>query len=231
MHPTTLDVTIIQSLAPLQHRPWLVAAADAATQNSFLTVPFALPLFLLWHRAPPDRQVAAQRLVITVLVATIIGALTSLCLQQVIRWPPPAVAPATSAVYAPLFRNNVNLNSFPSDSTILYSTVAFGILWWSRPVGFVLLFWLLLAIVPLRIFVGGHYPIDIAAGLLIGFGSTLAARRITRSRPLFTALAASCSPVLASLLFLWLFEVGKGFSDVRQIANALSHLARHLWRS
>ena len=162
------------------------------------------------------------------MLATIIGALASILVQQFFRWPPPSSSPATAAFYAVQFHYNENPNSFPSDSTMLYSTVAFGVATWSRFVGVSLLAWLLIFIAPTRIFVGGHYASDIVAGLLVGVFAYVISRQITRYSRLVEWLSLTCSPIALTILFVWLFEVGKGFADVRQVANALWHLRRHM---
>src|SRR2546421_158110 len=120
MQPPGIDVRLIQLLAPLEKHQLLVDAIDSLSTNSLPTVIFATPLFLFWLRSEPARRAAVQHLLVTVMLATFVGALTSLCLQRVIRWPPPAVAAATSNVFATQFRYNENPNSFPSDSTMLY---------------------------------------------------------------------------------------------------------------
>lgn len=229
MQPTALDIKIIQAIAPLQAHPFLVDAADALSENSLVTgFVFALPLFLFWHRSEPSGRTAAQRLIITVLLATAIGGLASILLQTAFRWPPPSSASATAGFYALQFHYNENPNSFPSDSTMLYSAVAFGVLSWNRLAGAGLLAWLLVFVAPVRVFVGGHYPSDIVAGLLLGFFSYRLAGYITRNSSAAESLARSSSPIVLAVLFVWLFEVGKGFADVRQIANALWHIRRHL---
>jgi membrane-associated phospholipid phosphatase len=83
-------------------------------------------------------------------------------------------------------------------------------------------------VAPSRVFVGGHYPSDILAGLLVGLFASWLSQQITRNRRLFEALSVSSSPILFAMFFLWLFELGAGFTDVRQVANALWHIRQHL---
>lgn len=189
---------------------------------------FAAPLLLAWIRSKEFDRVAAQKLLITTLVATLLGACCSLMAQQVWRWPPPSGAPETAQLFAEVFRGNPNQNSFPSDSTMLYSAVAFGVLMWNRLAGAFLFAWLFLFIAPIRILVGGHYPSDILAGLVIGGASFLLSYLALNKNSFVRRLSVSSSPALSVFLLIWLFEVGVEFGDVRRLANALWHLRHHL---
>jgi len=89
MHPTSLDLKAIQLLAPFQAKPFCVDAADILSQNSLVNgLVYAVPLFLLWHSADADQRSLAQRMMLTILIVTIIGALGSTLLQLRIRRPP-----------------------------------------------------------------------------------------------------------------------------------------------
>jgi len=212
----------------MQAHPFLVDAVDLLSSSPLFTgLVFAVPVFVLWQRAGLRRP-DAQRLIITIALATIVGAMVSVLLQQFFRWPPPSTAAATASVYADRFHYNENPNSFPSDSTMLYSTVAFGLAVWSRSLAASLLAWLLLFVAPSRVFVGGHYPSDIFAGLLVGLFASWVSQYITRNSRLFEWLSVSSSPILFAIFFVWLFELGAGFTDVRQVANTLWHIRRHL---
>ena len=91
-----------------------------------------------------------------------------------------------------------------------------------------LLAWLLLFVAPARIFAGGHYPTDILAGLLLGFGSLrLVAYLMTKLRPVEN-LVSSQSRLFRLLLFLRLFEVGNGLRDLRDLMMCRIHIQSHL---
>ena len=225
MTPTFLDLKLVQLLAPLQVKPFLVDAIDLLSQNALVNgFIYAAALFLFWHFSKDKGQVRVQRIMLTILIGTLLGALCSLALQQLIRWPPPAAYPPLKSLYVLHSPLSPNSNSFPSDSAILYSTVAFGMAAWSRKLGMVLLGWLLIFIGPLRIFVGGHYPTDILAGVLIGFCSLQAAKALVRSLPRLESLASSQATIFRVIFFLWLFEVGNEFKDVSDLLHNVLHL-------
>ncbi len=70
-------------------------------------------------------------------------------------------------------------NSFPSDHASVAFAVAFAVLAFHRRFGLVLLLGAAAVAID-RIFVGVHYPIDVAASLFVGLGSALAVTTVGR---------------------------------------------------
>ena len=228
MEPASLDFRVIQSLAPFQSKPLLVDAVDKLSQNALVNgFVFIIPLFLIWHSAEPGRRWLAQRLLVAIVLATFIGILVSLVLQQFFRWPPPSSHPALIGIYNPIFQGNPNPNSFPSDSAILFSIVALGASAWNRNLGAGLLIWLLIFVAPVKIFVGGHYPSDIAAGLVIGFLSLRLSNYLVKRFQTIENLASNQAWPFRVGMFLWLFEIGNEFRDLTEILSSLHHIRRH----
>jgi len=231
MQPSALDLTVIGWMTPIfEAGPFWVDAvrafADNALPNGFV---FAAALFCVW-RAPADgRRGAGNRAVLAVVIATLIGICVSLTLQRVIHRAPPPANPDLVRLYTHFLAGNTNPNSFPSDSAMLYSAVAFGLAGWSAWLGGVLFLWLLLVVAPAKVITGGHYPTDVLAGILIGLLAVLAARYLVRRVSwINAALEASRLWVLQLIVFGFIFEVGNEFWDLRQIANAVWHIRRHL---
>ena len=107
---------------------------------------------------------------------------------------------------------------------MLYSTVALGVFSRSPMAGTAMLTWLLIFVAPCRMFVGGHYPTDIAVGLLLGWISYSFCRWITPKISLIDRIAASESPSVITIVAVWMLEVSHGFADVRSVVNLFSYL-------
>jgi membrane-associated phospholipid phosphatase len=220
MTPPLLDLRIVQLLAPLQVKPFLVETIDALSQNALVNgFVYAVAFFLFWHFSEASGRGRVHGVMLAILLGTVLGALGSLLLQQVIRWPPPAFYPPVKSLYALHSRLSRNRNSFPSDSAMLYSTVAFGMASWSRKLSAALLAWLLLFVEPVKIFVGGHYPSDVLAGLLLGFCFLHVAKALVSALPRIESLASSQANAFQLILFLWLFEVGNEFKDISDLLH------------
>lgn len=229
MDPTALDLRIIHWFAPLQARPLWVDAVNILSQNAIVNgFVFIVPLFLLWHSSESSRRSAAQRLIFVIALGTVIGALGSLLLRQFFAWPPPSVNPISRHFYNPIFRDNPNRNSFPSDSVMLYATVALGVALRRLRLGLGLLAWLVIFVAPSRIFVGGHYATDIIAGMLLGFFSLWFSHFLVQKTPALEKLAVARSLLVQVVLFLWVFEIGNEYRDFAAFVRGLMHIRRHL---
>ena len=82
-----------------------------------------------------------------------------------------------------------------------------------------------------RIYVGGHYPVDAIAAILLAAAAAWAARLICarpRVAALLTRTVSKGLPV-ETFLFLWLFELGNGFRSSYWILGNLLRAARNIW--
>ena len=96
----------------------------------------------------------------------------------------------SAPVLALLLVHHAADNSFPSDHAGVAFAVAFAVLVFHRRLGLLLLLGAV-AIAVDRIFVGVHYPVDVAASLLIGLASALMVT--TLGRPWITWAAGQLS--------------------------------------
>ena len=166
------------------------------------------------------------RRLITVVLGSLIAIAMSLLAAKIVSWLPPQHQPGLAHLYPSNMLTDPNTNSFPSDSTALCTSIAIGIFSLNRMMGAVLL-----AAVPLivslpRMYVGGHYPSDVLAGLLIGFLSYWISR-IAFDRTLSARIASFGSRpgwpriLLETCVFLWIFEVAVSFQEAVWILNTL----------
>ena len=90
--------------------------------------------------------------------------------------------------------------------------------------------WVLLAISLPRVYVGGHYPVDVLASIFLTAIAIWTARLIC-SNPRTSALferIISKKMLLESFLFLWLFELAEGFRSSYSVATYVVHVVRSL---
>jgi hypothetical protein len=79
--------------------------------------------------------------------------------------------------------------------------------------------------------VGGHYPIDVVAAILLTAMAIWITRWICSNRrvsDLIDRIISKKMP-LEMFLFLWLFELAEGFRSSYFIATGLARVARSIW--
>ncbi len=129
---------------------------------------------------------------------------------------------------------NINTNSFPSQSTALYAAVAAGMFSLHKVVGSALWIGVGLIVGLPRLYIGGHYPSDVLVGAILGLLGYFCAR---------TFLEPSLSPYLERLfeqrtwsrvvgeliVFVWILQTGVEFREVVWIKNILQR-ALDIWK-
>lgn len=95
-------------------------------------------------------------------------------------------------------------SSFPSDHAVLFFAIATGVFLVSRRIGLFLYLYTTLFILLPRVFVGIHYPTDILAGALLGWGLSYSARWV-RWRALITRPALRLLEESPGLFYACLF--------------------------
>ncbi|MFN8458214.1 MAG: phosphatase PAP2 family protein [Anaerolineae bacterium] len=152
------------------HWPWLDGLARLILNDYFVPTLLALTLLALWFE--PARQ--AQQNQRAVLAASLSAALVNIIVKAMnllyFRPRPFAGQAAHLLFYHPTD------SSFPSNAAALGFAIAAGVWFYHRLWGWGLL--LLAALFGLsRIFGGVHYPLDVAAGAILGWGSAWLVQR------------------------------------------------------
>jgi membrane-associated phospholipid phosphatase len=129
-------------------------------------------------------------------LAAVVGLVANLALGKIWYDSRPFVAHPRQTV---LLVGHTKNNGFPSDHATVAFAIAFTVLAFSRPLGTVLVV-LATAIALDRVFVGVHYPADIASSFLVGVASALLVTSV--GRPYVTWAVRKISrvtdPVLAA---------------------------------
>lgn len=200
---------------------------ETLIQNPILgTWIFAAVFYWLWSK--DDEQLSARRLCLfRTLVAIGIAFLLTGVIRPWVDWPAPVLNPGFQPLFPHYLWGNGSWNCFPSHSTLAYFTLAAG-LWPLKRVLSVSLCVLALAFVSLpRVYVGGHYPIDVLFSCVLGILVLLGVWRwpVPASVSNWLMKRGPRTTLRDWMFFLWTFEVGEGFRG----AEFLAAFARQLW--
>jgi membrane-associated phospholipid phosphatase len=187
---------------------------------------FAAVLFVLWVRAQGDEP-ATRRRIVTIFIGSLLSVLLTLAAASVTSWPPPANHPQLAHLY-PEYLSNANTNSFPSQSTALYSAIAAGVWSISRPIGALLWFAVLACIALPRVYVGGHYPTDIVIGLALGIVGYWLAKPLEPLLPRLPVKALgrrAIAWIINLAMFAWILQVALEFGTVGWVRSVRTAIA------
>jgi undecaprenyl-diphosphatase len=145
-------------------------AQDVVQQFGSISVPvFAIATCLLWFFARPGRSVRLKLAALSALASASLGLLVNQAIGHLwFRDRPFAANPRNTL----LLTHPSHDPSFPSDHATAAFAIAFAVFFFNRRVGGLFIVGAI-AIGLSRIFLGLHYPGDVAAGAGVGFGSAL----------------------------------------------------------
>jgi undecaprenyl-diphosphatase len=233
LSPTQFDIWFMSKLAAFLGRyPQFDLGVESAIRHNVLGgICFAGALFVFWVQgSKPGGQEVRKRLLTTFLGSSLAVILTIVS-GHLISWVPPSRNPSLAHFYPPYLLENINDNSFPSQSSALYAAVAAGIFSLHRAVGSAL--WIgvgMLVSLP-RLYVGGHYPTDVLAGLVLGLFGYFIARTFLESflsLHLERLLDQGKWPHLLGefVVFIWILETAVEFREGVWIKNALQYILK-----
>jgi undecaprenyl-diphosphatase len=173
-------------------RDWL---EDPTTALADVAVPlYALATIALWFLARPYGNPRWKLASASALVAAGVALLTNQAIAHVWERPRPFTS---HAALTHLLGARTSDPSFPSDHAAAAFAIAFAVLAFSRRGGAAFLVFATLIGIS-RIALGLHYPSDVLAGMLVGFGSALLVTRA--GRPWIARLVVVVSRVSDPLL-------------------------------
>ena len=186
---------------------------------------FAAAYYLLW-RLEDERTAARRARLVEIPLACALAFAVTVAMRPWVAWPSPARNPGFQALFPYYMWSEGTSNSFPSHSTLICLIVAIGLLPVSRKIGAFLVAFTLLAVSLPRVYIGGHYPVDVAASVILGVISWAVVWRVCLMPRMQGALAWIVSRGLWTefFLLLWTFELGEGFRS----SLMLLHVARRL---
>lgn len=212
---------------------WLrITIAEIFNYNSLAsTWVFAIVFYLYWRRED-ERTLWRRTRLVEGTIACWFVVLATLPMRPLISWPSPTRVPFFQDLYPSHLGTVGTPDSFPSDSTLVYLTVAIGFAPLSRKACASLIAFTLLAISFPRIYLGGHYPIDVLASIIMAVVAAILVRlwgaRSGMSR--FLEWAATRGRVTEFFVFAWLFELGEGFRSGMDLFHTLLRSVHHVAR-
>jgi len=223
-----LDLRILLALNQLVHQSRALDGVLEFLTDSDLLKGEVFVAVLTWYWfAPSEAQARRRETIIAILVATLFAIAEARVLQHMVPLRARPNDDPTLLLRLPYSGVRVHFrdwSSFPSDHATMFSAMATGLLFLSRPVGLAAhLYWLVLIALP-RVCLGLHYPSDVVAGGVLGalLAWVMQTRRV---RPAITVLPgrwlrASAGSFYACL-FLLCVQLSVMFIDVRMAAHGL----------
>ncbi len=187
---------------------------------------FAAVFFLFW-RIEDEHSMERRARLLEIVLACAVAVIATVPFRPWVAWP----SPVRSASFQPFYDRGLwgsgSNNCFPSHSTLLYLIVALGILRLSRRAGTVLVVLTFFSISLPRIYLGGHYPIDVLASVVLALFSVLLVGWWCRQPRMRGTLkwVATRGLVTEAVIFLWLFELAEGFRSGADILSLLHKAA------
>lgn len=231
--PTGFDLWFIRQLAQLLGWSHLldIGVQSAIQHNVLGGLWYAAALFVFWIRGGQQENEAVRRRILTTLVGSLIALLLMLLAATLIAWPPPFHHAGLAELYPRYIYRNESASSFPSQSTTLYAAVASGVSSLHRVTGSLLWVGVVLLVGLPRMYVGGHYPTDVLAGMVFGLAGYTTARYLLEprlARPTERVFKGRMwLQVLGELVvFAWILQVAVGFRDVVWLKNVLRYFLK-----
>lgn len=225
--PNGVDFTVVLFLNKFVGKSRSLDASVELLSDAFLLqgVIFVAIIWLIWFK---DRREESRIRLFMGSVAAILAVLVSRLLQLVLPFH-----------VRPLYNPDLNLtwpigvgwgtlnhwNSFPSDHAAFFFALATLICISDRRWGGFALFWAAITS-SARIYLGFHYPTDIAGGAAIGILIALLFQKLPLPRVVYRILdwERSASPSFYAVAYIVSYQVGTLFSDVRAIAHLIVQL-------
>jgi len=188
---------------------------------------FAAAFYYFW-RVQDERTLWRRGYLLALIASFCAIVIVTLIFRPWVGWPAPSLVIGFRELFPQFLWAQGNMNCFPSHSTFAYMFVALGLWPFNRRLSVLLMLATLLLISLPRVYVGGHYPIDVLAGILLaaaGVGLARLSCGLSHVRN-WLERAASGGAKIEVFLFLWLFELGEGFRSGYGLWLTLLRVAR-----
>lgn len=252
-NPRAIRVVLLSAIGAAAVIGFFSLLEDLIARDTLLNADIAIGNLVQGLRnTPADRVMAALTMAGDGIVLTVLGVVIVGWLLWRRAWPiagAAALAIVSSSLFVPFMKTvlqrarpieiytGADAYSFPSGHATL-GTVIFGVLAvlvslrlgrWGKALVFAIFGSLVVAIAFSRIYLGAHWPSDVAAGFLFGiamtaaFALTLEATRISKIAPLGLAVVAILAYVGATAVHIGTgYASARSFYDVQRLAPTIS---------
>lgn len=197
--------------------------------NLFKGIPIIGMLWYFWFRDTDPRS-DTRRIIVGTLIGCVLAVLIARIVNNLGPYQPRPFANAALAYHefiglpVPESQALYIWSSFPSDHAALFFSLATGIFLISRRTGYLLYLYVLLFIALPRVYLGLHYPTDIAAGIILGIACVVLSTRSGVSK-LYDQRSATLleryPAAYQTALFIASTEIGMMFGDVRLLLEGV----------
>jgi membrane-associated phospholipid phosphatase len=215
----------------LPHTSFGIRLASFFLDNPlFTTWLYAAVSYVYWSKQDDhtsERRVQLLRIVAAFVLAIILAAL----LDLKIHWPAPTCVAGFQSLFPSWLWNSGVPNSFPSHSTLAYLIVSLGLVRLNKVTGLLLIPLTFLIISLPRVYLGGHYPIDIAGSILLALLALSVIDAVLAKDRVYEAFswAATRGQYSEVVFFLWLYELADEFHSAENTVHFALKLLRSLW--
>jgi undecaprenyl-diphosphatase len=212
------------------HNNLRIAIAYHFIRNPLIsTFIYAIAFYFFWWKKDDQTQVRRNHLM-GAICACILAVLATGLARPWIAWPAPALSEQFQGLFPNLLWGRGTTNCFPSHSTLVYLTVAIGVFHLNRRVGIFLISFAFLAISLPRIYVGGHYPIDVVGAVVFSLAASFLIWMFMANTHFTDALTwiSTRRRWTEALVLFWLCELGEGFRASDTTAHMIARILRHV---
>jgi membrane-associated phospholipid phosphatase len=208
------------------HSVFRDTAARFVAENPLVSSFIIAAIFYHFWQIRDERTLWRRRYLIGIIVACVVAVSVTGILRPWLHWPSPSRSVDFRDLFPAYLWGTGTDNSFPSHSTLVYILVAFGFWPLSRTISVLSVVFVLLFISLPRIYVGGHYPIDVLATLPFAVAVLLLVSWWAAGSELANTLVRvfSAGGWAGLILFFWFFELAEGFSSLGDLLRRISKL-------
>jgi undecaprenyl-diphosphatase len=188
--------------------------------------------WMSWFRRGGDQQ-DRKATIVAAMAGALVALLVARTLAAALPFRERPIYALSGAIRLPSYPIQPDLedwSAFPSDTATYFVALAFGFWFLWRPLGAILLVWVLAYICLPRVFLAVHYPSDILAGAVIGILSAMLLQRSALkswiARPTL-AFEHARPDLFYPLMFLVSYELVVVFADIRIPLRAVTHALHH----